>query len=119
MAIDIIPKDDTLESDFETNQPNEYIANTKAVSRQWLIDIGANNYIYTNKAFFTDYHAYRPSDVLYLWFIAAPRGSAKAEGYRTIKIGILVLDRKINEISFQSVYALGNCFSIYSACKGR
>ena len=84
-----------------------------------MIDIGANNHIYTNKAFFTDYYAYRPDDILYLWFIAAPGGSAKAEGHRTVKIGILVLDSKINEISFRSVYTLGNRFSIYSAYKGR
>ena len=32
---------------------------------------------------------------------------------------MLVPDSKINEISFKSVYALGNRFSIYSAYKGR
>ena len=32
---------------------------------------------------------------------------------------MLVLDGKINEISFKSVYIPGNRFSIYLACKGR
>ena len=101
MPIEVIPKDDVeFDLDFEIDQPNEYVAGAKAISRQWLIDIGANMYIYTNKMFFNDYYKYGPKEKPYSQYTISPNSIGKSLGRGTIKISILVLDGKINKISF-------------------